>query len=208
MFLIGSSDIVWSAFPLFVAVLLIVFVVQVYRRQGRNNVLECALMEATRGQPETFEGTLSVIQHRPGKYLRLAKGTEQNRRLQFQYRWLTGNGPQANFDEVTFDGEAGIVDLRRGERQSTVPFSDFQAIRVREIGGKGGSLWHVELLRHGRGTVLFATSARGDRAELFQKSAPLAKAISTITQLPAHVFVAGNVWTPGWPPKDVTQNLG
>jgi hypothetical protein len=51
-------------------------------------------------------------------------------------------------------------------------------------------------------TFPFVTSARGDREAGFENTASIAKAASAITALPIQVFVAGNVWTPGWPPKN------
>jgi hypothetical protein len=73
---------------------------------------------------------------------------------------------------------------------------------MREIfQGESGSLWHMELLAVEGKNLLFATSARGNRQTVFENSAGLAKTISAITSLPVQVVMAGNVWTPGWPPK-------
>jgi hypothetical protein len=173
-----------------------------YLREGRNSVLEQALLQKEFGSPEAYTGALTVEQHQPGRYLRLSKSSGRARRLQFQYRWLTGVGPQANFDEVTFDASSNLVLLTKKQKQSTAPFSQFSALRMREVAGKGASLWHLELLPQNGRPLLFVTSEQGDRKMLFEQSAPLAKAVSAIVRIPVKIFVAGNVWTPGWPPKE------
>ncbi len=117
-------------------------------------------------------------------------------------RWL-GMERQAIFDEVEFDRAAGVVHLKRKDKNRIAHFSEFSAIRMREIAGHrgAGSVWHVELVPcKGRATP-FVTSVRGDRKAAFEHTAPVAKAASAIMKVPVQVFVAGNVWTPGWPPK-------
>jgi hypothetical protein len=63
------------------------------------------------------------------------------------------------------------------------------------------SLWYLELIPHKGRAVGFATSASGDRKTMFERSAAVAKAASLIASVLVQVFVAGNVWTAGWPPK-------
>jgi len=171
--------------------------------QKRNEVLEQWIALGKCGPAESFLGTLDISEKRPG-LLRLAKSSQKTKWLQFQYRWLTGLSSQATWDEVLFDGSRGLVELKRKQRVSSYLFSKFSAIRLREISqGEAGSLWHMELLAVEGKNVVFATSARGNRQTAFENSAGLARAISAITSLPVHVVTAGNVWTPGWPPKSL-----
>jgi len=172
-------------------------------RQKRNEVLEQWIALGKCGPAESFPGTLDISENRPG-LLRLAKISQKTKWMQFQYRWLTGLSQQATWDEVLFDGSRSVVELKRKEKVTSYPFSKFSAIRMREISqGEGGSLWHVELLAVEGKNVLFATSDRGNRQAVFENSAGLAKAISATTSLPVQVVMAGNVWTPGWPPKSL-----
>jgi hypothetical protein len=172
-------------------------------RERRNEVLEQWIALGKCGSAESFLGTLDLAENRPG-LLRLTKGSQRTKWLQFQYRWLTGSSQQATWDEVAFDGARGVVELKRKEKVASYPFSKFSAIRMREISqGEGGSLWHMELFAQEGKNVLFATSARGNRQTAFENSAGLARAISAITSLPVQVVMAGNVWTPGWPPKSL-----
>ena len=80
---------------------------------------------------------------------------------------------------------------------------------MREVAGRrgGGSLWHVELVpQKGRPPIPFVTSRGGERRAMFENAAPVAKAVSAIMDIPVQVFVAGNVWTPGWPPKTLIDS--
>jgi hypothetical protein len=122
--------------------------------------------------------------------------------LQFKYRWL-GTGRQAIFDEVTFDRARGVVEFKSKSKLTTIAFSEFSAIRMREMAGKPlVSLWHVELMPLKGKAIPFVTSGSTERKASFDQTAPVAKAVSAIVAVPVQVFVAGNVWTPGWPPKN------
>jgi hypothetical protein len=175
-----------------------------YVREGRNAALENLLLQSEFGPPEAFLGTLAVAEHQPGLSIRLCKSTREARLLQFLYRWLVGVGRQAIFDEVTFDGSRRLVELKRKNKHTTAAFSEFLAIRMREIAGKRGStLWHVELVPlRGRAIPFVTSKMRADRKTSFEQTAPVAKAASAIMAVPVQVFVAGNVWTLGWPPKN------
>ena len=198
-----TSKLVEVALPFVIIVLIIVFAVEWYLREGRNEVLENLLAHSELGPPTTFRGSLEVEEHQPGFFLRLSKSTRAARVLQFQYRWLVGMGRQAIFDEVTFDGPRRVVQFKRKNKVTEAAFSDFSTIRMREIAGKSlVSLWHVELISLKSKATPFVTSGTGDRKTTFEDTAPLAKAVSTIMAVPVQVFVAGNVWTPGWPPKN------
>ena len=172
-------------------------------RERRNEVLEQWIALGKCGSAESFLGTLDLAENRSG-LLRLTKSSQRTKWLQFQYRWLTGLSHQATWDEVVFDGSRGVIELKRKEKVTSFPFSKFSAIRMREISqGESGSLWHMELLAVEGKNVLFATSSRGNRQAAFENSAGLARAVSAITSLPVQVVMAGNVWTPGWPPKNL-----
>ncbi len=202
MALVQSSEYADAIAGLVVAAFLAVLLIVVYLRNGRNSALEHILAHSEFGSPVAFMGTLAVEEYKPGTALRLCKSTKAARILQFKYRWL-GMGRQAIFDEVAFDRAAGAVQLKRKGKNRTAGFSEFSAIRMREIAGHrgAGSVWHVELVpRKGRATP-FVTSVRGDRRAAFEHTAPVAKAASAIMQVPVQVYVAGNVWTLGWPPK-------
>lgn len=189
--------------PVVIILILVLLGFWAQSRQKRNEVLEQWIALGKCGPPDSFLGTLDLAENRPG-LLRLTKGTQRTKWLQFQYRWLAAVGEQATWDEVLFDGSRGVVELKRKDKVTSHPFSKFSAIRMREIfQGEAGSLWHMELLTVEGKNVLFATSARGNRQTVFENSAGLAKSISAITSLPVQVVMAGNVWTPGWPPKNL-----
>lgn len=187
---------------LVVAAVMAILLVAIYLRQGRNRTLEHILAESEFGSPVAFKGTLAVEEYKPGTSLRLCKSTKTARTLQFLYRWL-GMGRQAIFDEVAFDRTSGLVQLKRKDKNRIANFAEFSAIQMREIAGHrgAGSVWHIELVpRNGRPTP-FVTSVRADRRAAFEHTAPVAKAAAAIMEVPVQVVVAGNVWTPGWPPK-------
>jgi hypothetical protein len=189
--------------PFVILVVLIVIVFLVYVRGGRNAALENLIAMTEFRSPKIFCGTLAVENYKPGKSLRLCTSTAASNRLQFWYRWVIGNGPQAIFDEVIFDGSLGSVELKKKNTQTTALFSEYSAIRMRETapGRDGCTAWHIELVPL-RGRVFpFATSERGDRKTTFEQAASVAKAVSAIMAIPVQVSVAGNIWTPGWPPR-------
>jgi hypothetical protein len=203
MALIWSSDFVDALAGLAVAAAILLIAVLSYVRGRRNSVLEQILVQSAFGSPEAFHGSLEVEKHVPGTFLRLRNSSAAARRLQFKYRWLVGSGRQAWFDEVTFDRSRGIVELRRKTKQRSIGFLECSAVRMQEVGGGRDlrSLWHVELIpRRGR-AMPFVTSERGERSTTFEQTAPLAKAVAAIMEVPVHVYLAGNVWTAGWPPK-------
>jgi hypothetical protein len=187
--------------PFAILAVLIVAVVGIYLRQGRNEVLERLIEHGRGGSVAAFRGTLAVDESQPGIFLRLGKSPEAGG-LQFQYRWLIGVGRQAIFDEVIFDGPRRQVELKKKNKHTTASFSEFSALRMRETAGKHASLWHVELLPHKGSAIPFVTSNRSDRQASFEQTAPLARAVSAILSVPVQVVVAGNVWSPGWPPKN------
>jgi hypothetical protein len=150
---------------------------------------------------DSFRGTLAVEEDRPNFLLRLRKNSEEQR-LQLLYCWVIGVGRQAGFDEVTFDGSLRSVELTKKNKHRNVPFSEFSAVRMREIAGKYVSVWHLELVSLQGPRLLFLSSEREDRQKGFERTAPVAKAVSAILSLPVHVVVDGKVWTHGWPPKD------
>lgn len=202
MALAWPADSAEAVVGLVVAAVIAILAVLWYVREGRNSALEHILAQSEFGSPSAFRGTLSVAEHQPATYLRLSKGTPATHRLQSYYRWVAGKGRQAAFDEVTFDGFRHLIDLKRKDKYTEAEFTEFTAIRMREVAmGRGGSLWHIELLPRGGRAVPFVTSVIGDRRVAFEHAAALAKAVSTIMAVPVQVCVAGNVWTPGWPPK-------
>ena len=67
--------------------------------------------------------------------------------------------------------------------------------------GANGSIWHVEFIPKKGRPVRFVTSVWGERSAAFEDTAPRAKAVSVIMDVPPEVIVAGNLRTPGWPPK-------
>jgi len=199
-----SSNWVEVATPFAVLLLIIFFAVLWYARESRNSVLERVLKQGAFVSPAGFRGSLVVEQTHPGSYLRLCTSTPAARRLHFLYRWIAGWGRQAIFDEVVFDAGRGLVELKIRNRQRTARFSEFMAIRMREVAGgrSGGSVWHIDLISHKGAATPFVTSEWGDRKTMFESTAPVAKAAAEIMAVPVQVRVAGNVWTPGWPPKN------
>ena len=199
-----SSDWVEVAGPFAVLALIILLAALWYAREGRNSVLEHTVKAGAFRSPVDFRGSLVVEHSQPGSYLRLCTSTPAASRLHFLYRWIIGWGRQAKFDEVIFDGGKGLVELKTRNRQRTARFSEFMAIRMREVAGgrSAGSVWHVELISHKGKATPFVTSEWGDRRMTFESTAPVAKAASEIMAVPVQVRVAGNVWTPGWPPKN------
>ena len=187
--------------PFVLIAVLLGFLVAIYVRQGRNHVLEAMVEHGKISPIDSFRGTLAVEENRPNFFLRLRKNSEQQR-LQFLYRWVIGVGRQAVFDEVTFDGTQRSVELTRKNKHRNVPFSEFSAVRMRETAGKYVSVWHVELVPLHGPRLLFLSSEREDRQTGFERTAPVAKAVSAIMSLPVQVIVDGKVWTHGWPPKD------
>jgi hypothetical protein len=188
--------------PFVILVVMIAAVAGIYLRQGRNRALERLILQREGGSIAAFRGTLAVEESRPG-FPRLCKSTAQARSLQFQYRWLVGNGRQAVFDEVTFDASRRLVELKRKDKHNSAPFSEFLAIRMREVSGKHAiSIWHVELVPRKGAATPFVTSDRGYRETSFEQTAPLARAVSAIMSVPVQVVVDGKAWTPGWPPKE------
>jgi hypothetical protein len=189
--------------PFVLIVVILACLVAVYLRQGRNEVLEEIVEHGKVGPIDSFRGTLAVEENRPNFLLRLRKNSE-GRRLQFLYRWVIGVGPQAVFDDVTFDGSRRSVELARGNQHRSVSFSEFSAVRMRETAGRHGhvSVWHVELVSLHGPHLLFLSSERSHRQTGFEQTASVAKAVSAIMSLPVQVVVDGKVWTPGWPPKD------
>ena len=169
-------------------------------RHPRSEVLEQWIGQGKCGPISSFEGTLAVEQAGQG-FLRLVK-TEEAKRLQFKYQWLSFIREQADYDEVTFDVRQHLIELKRKGKVTRMPFGNFSAIRMREIHqGDSGSLWHFDLLAANGKYVMFVSSARGNRRMMFENSAGLAKNISDITALPVQVTLLGNVWTPNWPPS-------
>jgi len=144
--------------------------------------------------------TLGVEENRPNFFLRLVKNSKEQR-LQFLYCWVIGKGRQANFDEVTFDASRRSVELARKNKRSDMPFSEFSAVRMREDARRYVSVWHVELVSSKGPRLLFLSSDCEERQTGFERTASIAKAVSTIMSLPVQVFVDGKVWTHGWPPK-------
>jgi hypothetical protein len=197
------SDAIW---PFVLLVTIIFFVVLWYFREGRNSVLETQLIRGELGSPLDFHGTLVIVEHRPGSYIRFSKSTKEARLLQLKYRWLLGLGRQATFDEIVFDRSQRAVESK-GKSSKSFKFSDFKSIRMREVAGGrgGGSIWHLELIPQKGRAIPFLTSQSGDRKATFENTAPVARAVSAIMEVPAQVFVAGNVWTAGWPPRSATD---
>jgi len=188
--------------PSVLIAVMIALLIAIFARQGRHAVLEEIVANDNLGPPEAFRGTLVVEENRPGSYLRLRNSTREARAWHFWHRWVAGTGPQAKFDQVTFDAPLQQIELARREKRTTFRFSEIDAIRLRERGaGKSGSAWYVELIPHEGKAVPFATSAVGERQTMFEQSAAVAKAAARIAAVPVQVVVAGNVWTWGWPPK-------
>lgn len=175
--------------------------ITIYMRQGRNQVLEQIVEHGKISSIDTFRGTLAVEENRPNFLLRLRKNSEEQR-LQFLYRWVTGVGSQAIFDEVTFDASRRSIELSTRNQHRDVSFADFSAVRMRETAGRHISVWHVELVSVRGRRLLFLSSEGDDRQLGFERTAPVAKAVSAIMSVPVQVVVDGKVWTQGWPPKN------
>lgn len=190
--------------PFLLIALLLIGLIVIYRRQGRNQVLEEMIQHGEIGSITDFRGTLTVQENRRGLFLSLTKDSEA-RRVQFLYRWLIGNGRQAVLDGITFDGSARTVELKKGKKQESMPFSDFSAIQVREVAAKFVSVWHVELVSLKGKPLLFLSSRQEDRQTGFERTAPVAKGIAEIMSVPVQVIVDGKVWTSGWPPKSTIR---
>ena len=190
-------------FSLILFVAIFVFVIigfSLQNRRIRSEALEQWIAEGKCGPVSSFAGTLAVEQAGSG-FLRLVKNDEAAR-LQFKYRWMSAIREQAGYDEVTFNVSQHLVELKKKDKVTRLPFGNFSAIRMRELSqSEAGSLWHFDLLAPNGKHVMFISSARGERRAMFENSAGLAKAISEITSLPVQVVLAGNIWTPGWPPK-------
>jgi hypothetical protein len=173
-------------------------------REGRNEVLEQIAVKNDFGPPQNFRGSMVVEQYRLGECLRLSTRTTSVRLLHFYYRWLAGVGPQAKFKDVSLGGLRNLIELKKNNKCITIHFSELAAVRAREVAGKGVvSTWQLELVPREGKPIPFAASKSGDRKIMFEQAAALAREASTIIRVPVHVFVAGNVWTPGWPPKNV-----
>ena len=190
--------------PFLVLAVIIALTILVIVRGGRNYALERSVEQSEFGSPTAFRGTLVVEESQPGAYLRLRKSTKEARRLQFWYVWIIGSGRQARFDQLIFDGARRSVEMAARNKLTNVPFSEFSAVRMREraVRRGGGSLWHLELLRKDGRVTSFVSSAMGDRQGMFEQTASVAKVVSKLMGIPVQVFVAGNTWTPGWPPRN------
>jgi hypothetical protein len=187
-------------FPFVIIAFIITVTIGIYLRGGRNQVLEALVERGQVGSLLIFRGTLVVAEHRPRFFLKLRKDADAVR-LQFQYRWITGVGPQAIFDEVTFDASKLSLELKRKDKITTALFSEFSAVRMRENSGKQGSLWHLELIRLQSAPLLLLSSDREERQAGFERLGGVANAVSTIMSIPVQVVVDGKAWTPGWPPS-------
>ena len=97
-------------FPLFVIAFIATAMIGSHLRGVRKPVLERMVERSDLAALTTFRGTLVVAEHRPRFRLKLRKDPEASR-LQFKYRWITGVGPQAILDEVTFDVSKLSVEL-------------------------------------------------------------------------------------------------
>jgi hypothetical protein len=196
------SPLVDVVVPFGVIALLILLLVLWFVREGRNGVLEQMVVKNDFGPPENFRGNMAVVEYRPEQFLRLSKSTTSARLLHFYYRWIAGVGPQAKFDDASFDKPRNMIELKKNSKCITINFSEIAAVRAREVAGKGVvSIWQLQLVpREGR-PIPFAASKSGDRRLMFEQTAAVAKAASRIMGVPVHAFVAGNVWTPRWPPK-------
>jgi hypothetical protein len=198
--ILGPHEIVWL---LVAAVFAALLAVQWHGGESRDYLLEQRIPYISLRSPEGFVGTLTVEQHSPGQYLRLSNRSERCQELQFQYRWLIDLGSKIDFEEVTFDAVSGVVELTTKHDQMDYEFSALSTIRMKEAYSWGDTLWQIELVPAQGKPILIAASDRSpSRQGLFERTAPLAKVLSDITQLPIQVFVARNVWTYGWSPKE------
>jgi len=193
-----------SILALIVVGVMILLVFFILARQGRNKALEQILAQENFGSPEAFRGSLVVEDHRQGSYLKLGRNPAEPRRtLQRAYRWTLGLGHRAPYDGVTFDRSSRTIEMKKNDSYRTTRFEDFTAVRMKEV-SLGKSLmfiWLIELIPHNGKPIPIIDSPQGDRRAAFEHAAPLLKAISAVTDLPMQAWIAGNVWTPGWPPK-------
>jgi hypothetical protein len=194
---------VGSIVGLIVAAIMIVLVGLILLRQGRSKVLEQMLVETGFGPPEKFSGSLIVEDHRPGTYLRLAGNPSEPRGLQRAYRWFLGRGRRTPYHGVTFDRSSRTIELNKSDSCEIARFEQFLAVRMKEVPVAKSfmSIWLVELVPQKGKPIPIIDSPCGDRRASFENTAPLLKAISTVTGLPMQAWVAGNIWTPGWPPN-------
>jgi len=187
-------------FPLAVIAIYLSIAIPAYRRQGRNAVLEGMIGCGEVAPLVAYRGTLAITEHLPGSFLRLRKDSDAGR-LQFKYRWITGVGPQAIFDEIIFDNSQRAVGLVRNGQRTSRAFAEFSAIRLRESSGEHGSIWHLELIPQRGKSLLFLTAERQERRTGFERTGAVAKAVAAIMCVPVQVVVDSKAWTPGWPPK-------
>src|ERR1700761_2857966 len=183
-------------------VAIVVFVIVWLLREGRHPALEQIVARRGFASPSAYQGTLVVEEH-SASHLILAMSTQEARTRHIWYRWIVGVGLQPNFDKVTFDAKSGRATLSKKENETVLPFSDIGAIRMRErkIGKHGLCVWRLDVITRENKAIPFTSSASGQREAVFEQTAALAKAVGTIASVPVQVFVAGNIWTPGWPPK-------
>ena len=187
-------------FPLAVIAIYLSIAIPAYRRQGRNAILEGMIGCGDVAPLVAYRGTLAITDHKPGSFMRLRKDLDAGR-LQFKYRWITGVGPQAIFDEIIFDNSQRTVELVRTSQRTSRAFAEFSAIRMRESSSEHGSVWNLELIPQRGRTLLFLTSERQERRAGFERTGAVAKAVAAIICVPVQVIIDGNAWTPGWPPK-------
>jgi hypothetical protein len=191
---------------------ILALVVAIYIRQGHNTVLERMLAENDFGLPEVFRGNLIVIDYRPRVFLKLGPDTAPVTWWNRVSRWIWAPKFRPLFvapvQEADFDGSARQITLRTKKGSRLARFNEFSAIRMREFpAGKSlTSFWIIELIPQKGSRIRIVESPHGGRQAAFEYTAPLLKAISAITSLPMQVHVAGNVWTPGWPPKIKASN--
>lgn len=187
--------------PLLVMAAIIAAVILVFVRGGRNQALEDSLAHDEFGPATAFRGTLLVEENRRGEFLSMARQTAEARWLQFWYRWIVGSGPPAVFDQVTFDGARRTLEMKKKDHVTELSFSECAAVRMKERAGRGVSLWNLDVLKSDGKAIPLVASVLGERKSSFERSAAVAKAMSEVIGVPVQVSVAGNVWTPGWPPK-------
>jgi hypothetical protein len=189
--------------PFAVIGVIVTLVIVWYVREGRNAALGQIVADGDFGTALKFDGTLVAEEDRRGEYLRLGRSTKKVRDWYFWYRWLAGVGEQAKFDKVELDSSRQQVAPGRKGNRHDIAFLEVVAIRMREIkaGKNGRSAWNLELVTRDGKSLPFATSAGSYRRVSFENSAGVAKAASAIAGVSVQGYVAGNVWTPGWPPK-------
>jgi hypothetical protein len=209
MFITGAANLIpldeWISLlaPFAGMAVIIGLVIVWFVREGRNAALEQIVADRDFGDPSKFNGSLAVEEARRGDYLRLSMSTRTARALHFWYRWLAGVGAQAKFDTVEFDASRQQAALSKKEKQRDIAFADIAAIWMREIkaGKNGRSAWHLQIVTRDGKSIPFARSAGNCRSVLFENTAGVARAVAAIVGVPVQVYVAGNVWTSGWPPK-------